>query len=196
MELPNCIKLLKTGRYGCVCYSNFDNQDDIDEHMSKEYPEYCINGLKYNAEEDYECLCGKTGMSRRDALVYHYYEHKGKCFSKKVSKDKSYCKLCNLQCDCPAAYKRHIYSNSHLEKETPTKLDLECKVCNIKYPSQPQIKAHLETKKHKDRVALGVSPETPIPLSCSVCNIQCQSQATIKAHLETNKHKKRCLSAV
>jgi len=193
---PDIFKRSKKGNYVCVCDSIFENIEDATDHF--EYGEvegYCNNGLRRNhIHEDYykdefECICGEKG-DWYTISENHYRLNKGTCITASVREKNSYCKDCNLQCISVYDYKKHCDTRKHIKNENGRPiLPLECIFCNVTSPSQIHAERHIKTQKHKDRVALGVSPETPIPLSCSVCNIQCQSQATIKAHLETNKHK-------
>jgi hypothetical protein len=192
-ELPQCIRIQKSGKYKyrCACQLGFNDEEEAFDHMSTEYIGFCINGLKCNGDDNYECICGVKDMTRNKAGLKHFYDNKLRCFKKKLTKTKAYCKICNLQCYSQAAYEIHCDTISHNEKINPTKISLQCKICNLTFSCQNDIKKHLETKKHKKNEASGIVVQEKLPLQCTICNIKVNSQAQIRAHLVTNKHLKK-----
>jgi len=186
MELLPIFRKTSKGLYRCVCGDLFQCVEDTQYHIDE--GGYCDNGIRVYDNNKYECKCGMKNMNRVTAEFTHWYENKGKCIQKSITKSLTYCDICNKHFHNISWYERHCMTEKHKKlSEGYTILPLECKICNVVCSSQAQIIKHLATQKHKE---IELTHETPISLECKICNIKCRGQKEIKSHLQTKKHKK------
>lgn len=144
------IRVGKNRLYQCICGSDFDNQDDCEQHVYKRQSKCMEYALKSRSRECNICSLEFAGIGE---LKRHL---KTKTHLEKVNgtyKDISlHCKVCDIDCSTKVKMEIHLKTKKHLARAESPPLELECKICNIKCLSQKQIKAHLETKKHLKRV--------------------------------------------
>jgi hypothetical protein len=153
MDIPIGWRMDAKCRYVCIC-SQFrtDNILEVDSHMSKEFPGFCLRGLKCLSENTFECICGDKFLDKKDGKTTNTqaYNHLCDQMEKKIpvclNRFRNKCQKCNLQLDSPSAFKLHIKTKSHLNFEN--KVDLHCKICDIHYRGQTEMLNHLKTKKH------------------------------------------------
>jgi hypothetical protein len=155
---------------------------DIDLHMSKVFPGFCVDGIRVGKRSLYQCICGME-FSNSDDSENHITITESKCMINALKLDSRECKVCGLDFNGPAQLERHKKTRRHKNKiEQP----LLCKVCNIRCLSAATLETHLKTKKHINRLN-----GPPLDLECKLCDIKCLSQKQMQAHLKTKKHLKK-----
>lgn len=155
-----------------------------------EYPTYVKQRYsKAHSVIYYKCsICSKA---REYTSAYMEYHLVSQVHKKNMEKRKElYCDACQVQCNKPAEYHRHLETRGHKQKtgieEIKPKIELKCEPCGLKFLSKSEELRHLETKHHKQKVGL----EPKIELKCEPCGVKFLCKREQERHLLTKKHAK------
>lgn len=156
-----------------------------------EYPKYVserksfVNrGLLY-----YKCnICSKAREYISAHMDYHLVSQVHKKNMEKHAQ--YYCETCQVQCNKPVEYRRHLETKSHKQKTgvepIEPKPELKCEPCGLKFLSRAGQLQHNESKHHKQKVGIEVKPE----LKCEPCGVKFLCKREEERHLLTKKHAK------
>jgi uncharacterized C2H2 Zn-finger protein len=100
------------------------------------------------------------------------------------------CSLCDIQFTRKDNYDRHLFTQKHMIKTTPTSNienedTLRCNVCNITYNSKKDLKRHFGTKKHL--INIGELQKSSI-FKCDICNIVFNKKTILNKHILSKSH--------
>lgn len=156
----------------------------IPRHMSEHFPGWCMNDVRINKFNQYQCMCGTT-FNDQDTCENHIQNSDAICMELALKRKSRECDICDIQFNGSGELKRHLKTKGHIEKASGKYVDIPlfCKVCNIKCASKALMEVHLQTKKHLSRLE-----GPPLELECKLCNIKCLSQKQMKIHIQTKKH--------
>jgi hypothetical protein len=118
-----------------------------------EYPTYVIERKSYMTPGllYYKCnICSKVREYISAHMDYHLVSQVHKKNMEKHAQ--YYCETCQVQCNKPIEYRRHVETKSHKQKTgvepVEVKPELKCEPCGVKFLCKREEERHLLTKKH------------------------------------------------